>query len=105
MRQQPLVGQGVLIIEATLSHSKTLHSVGLFSTSVKPLLRDLSLTTHSIWKRKPSILPAEFEPPVPASEWPQIHTLDRATSKTGHLILPQIYLRNSENEKLEEGTS
>jgi len=33
MKLQPLVGQGLLIIEASLSHSDTLHSVGLPWTS------------------------------------------------------------------------
>jgi hypothetical protein len=33
MAQQPLVGQGVLIIEASRSHSDTPHSLGLVWTS------------------------------------------------------------------------
>jgi hypothetical protein len=33
MAQQPLVGQGLLIIEASRSHSDTPHSVGLSWTS------------------------------------------------------------------------
>jgi len=33
MAQKPLVGQGLLIIEASRSHSDTPHSVGLFWTS------------------------------------------------------------------------
>jgi hypothetical protein len=33
MAQQPLVGQGLLIIEASRSHSDTPHSVGLLWTS------------------------------------------------------------------------
>jgi hypothetical protein len=34
--RQPLVGQGLLIIEASRSHSDTPHSVGLFWTSDQP---------------------------------------------------------------------
>jgi hypothetical protein len=36
MAQQPLAGQGLLIIEASRSHSDTLHSVGLLWTSDQP---------------------------------------------------------------------
>jgi hypothetical protein len=36
MVQQPLVGQGLLIIEASRSNSDTPHSVGLLWTSDQP---------------------------------------------------------------------
>jgi len=36
MEQQPLVGQGLLIIEASLPHSDTPHSLGFLWTSDKP---------------------------------------------------------------------
>jgi len=36
MVQQPLSGQGLLLIEASLSHSDTPHSVGLLWTSDHP---------------------------------------------------------------------
>jgi hypothetical protein len=36
MARQPLVGQGLLIIEASRSHSDTPHSVGLLWTSDQP---------------------------------------------------------------------
>ena len=36
MSRQPLSGQGLLIIEATLSHSNTPQSVGLLCTSDQP---------------------------------------------------------------------
>ena len=36
MAQQPLLGQGLLIIEASRSHSDTPHSVGLLWTSDQP---------------------------------------------------------------------
>jgi hypothetical protein len=37
MAQQPLVGQGHLIVEASRSHSDTPHSVGLLWTSDEPV--------------------------------------------------------------------
>jgi len=37
MTQQPLVGQGFLIVEASRSHSDTPHSLGLFWTSGQPV--------------------------------------------------------------------
>jgi len=36
MAQQPLVGQGLLTVEDSPSHSDTPHSVGLFSTPDQP---------------------------------------------------------------------
>jgi len=36
MAQQPLLGQGLLIIEASRSHSDTPRSVGLLLTNDKP---------------------------------------------------------------------
>ena len=37
MAQQPVVGQGLLIIEASLPHSDTTHSVGILWTSDRPV--------------------------------------------------------------------
>jgi hypothetical protein len=45
--------------------------------------RDLYLTTHNIHKRQTSMPPAGFDPPIPASERPQTHALDRAATGTG----------------------
>ena len=39
MAQQPLVGQGLLIIEASRSHSVTPQSVGLLWTSAQPVAK------------------------------------------------------------------
>jgi hypothetical protein len=47
MTQQFLVGRGLLIIEASRSHSDTPHSVGLLWTSDQPRRRDLYLTTQT----------------------------------------------------------
>jgi hypothetical protein len=43
MAQQPLVGQGLLIIDASRSYSGTTHSVGLLWTSIKHFIRKLNL--------------------------------------------------------------
>jgi hypothetical protein len=48
--------------------------------------RDLYLTTHSTHKRQTSMLPARFEPTIPASEWPQTHALDRTANGIGMQI-------------------
>jgi hypothetical protein len=44
--QQDAVSQGLLITDASRSHSDTPHSVGLLWTSDQPDARDLYLTTH-----------------------------------------------------------
>jgi hypothetical protein len=56
MVKQPLVGQGLIIIEASQSHSHTTHSVGLSDNN-----------TH---KRETSMSQAGFEPTIRASERP-----------------------------------
>jgi len=68
MVQQPLVGQGLIIIEASRSHSHTPHSVGLPDNN-----------TH---KRETSTPQAGFEPNIPASERPQTH----AATGTGGIL-------------------
>jgi hypothetical protein len=62
MAQQPLVGQGLLIVKASWSHSDTPHSVGLLWTSNQPDARDLFLTTHNTHKRHTPMPPTGFEP-------------------------------------------
>ena len=68
MAQQPSLGQGLLIIEASRSHSDTPHFVGLLSTSDKP---DAEPYTHS------------QETDIPASERPQTHSLDHSATGIG----------------------
>jgi hypothetical protein len=48
MAQQPPVCQGLLIIEASRSHSGTPHSVGLLWTSDQPEADTAFLTQHSL---------------------------------------------------------
>jgi hypothetical protein len=45
MVQQPLVGQGLLIIKTSRSHSDTPHSVGLLCTSDQP---DAETSTYNV---------------------------------------------------------
>jgi hypothetical protein len=87
MAQQPLEGQVLLIIEALRSHlfrHTTQGRTPLDKWSAR--LRDLYLTKHNTHKRQTSIPPAEFEPAIPASERPQTHALDRATTGIGCLV-------------------
>ena len=77
------VSQLFTFTEASRSHSDTPRSVGLLWTSDKPDVEILYLTTHDTHKRQTSMPLAGFEPAIPASEWPQIHALDRAATGTG----------------------
>jgi hypothetical protein len=47
MAQQPLVGQGHLIVEASQSHSDTPHSVGLLWASYQSVTETSDITQHS----------------------------------------------------------
>ena len=76
MGQQPLMGQGPLIIETSRWHSDTPHSVRLLWTSDKPDT-EIYLSAHGTHKRLAAMPPAEFEPTIPARERPQSHALDR----------------------------
>jgi hypothetical protein len=82
MVRQPLVGQRLLIREASRSHTDTPHSVWLLWTSDQP---DAETPTwqHTIHKRQTSMLPVGFEPAISASEWPQTYALDRAATGIG----------------------
>jgi len=84
MAQQPLVSQGLLIIEASRSHSNTPHSLRLLWTREKTDA-ETSYYTH---KRQISMTPAEFEPAIPASDRPKTHALERAANGIRYIILP-----------------
>jgi hypothetical protein len=65
MPQQPLVGLGLLIIEASQSHSDT--TLGRSPLEERSAQRtDLYLTAHKTKRRQISMLPAGFEPTIPA---------------------------------------
>jgi hypothetical protein len=84
MAQQPLVGQGLLIVEASRSHSDTPHSVGLLWTTDQPDAETSTCRQHkNTHKRQTSMPPAGFEPVIPASERQHTHALDRAAAGVG----------------------
>ena len=67
---QPNAGHGRLLLEVSSSHTVT-HKFGRAPQdegSVRSI--DLYLTTHDTYKRQTSMLPAGFEPAIPASERP-----------------------------------
>jgi hypothetical protein len=76
-------GQG-LLCELSRSHSDTPHAVGLLWTS------EISTWQHNMHKRQTSIARVEFEPSIPASDWPQTQALDRVA--TGNDQLEITYL-------------
>jgi hypothetical protein len=75
MTQQPLVGQGLFIIEASRSDSNTPHPVGLLWTSDKPDAETSTWQHTRLTRDRYPVSPAGFEPAIPASEWPQTHAL------------------------------
>jgi hypothetical protein len=91
MAQQPLVGQGLLFVEASRSHFiDTPHSVGLLWTSDQPDA-ETSTWEHNTYKRQTPIPPAGFEPAIPVNERPQTHALDGTATGIGRLIITQKY--------------
>ena len=74
--QQPLVGQGLLIIEALRLQSEAPHSVGLLWTSDQPV-------------EQTSMPPAGFEPTIPVSQRLQTHALGRAATGTDTYFIPK----------------
>ena len=73
-----LVGQGILIVKPSRSHSDTPHSVGFLWTSVKLLPRDFYLTTHNTDNKQTSMCMSAGGLAIPASEWPKSQTIDNA---------------------------
>jgi len=82
MAQKPLVGQGLLIIVASRTHSDTPHSVELLCTSDQPNAETSVNTKHSQETKRPRP-PAGFEPSIPGSERSQTHALDCAATGIG----------------------
>jgi hypothetical protein len=72
MAQPPLINQGLLIIEASQSHSDTPRSVGLLWTGDQP---DTETSKRQI--SKPVV---GFEPVIPATDRSQTHILDRVAT-------------------------
>ena len=88
MAHRALIGQGLRIFEASLSHTHA-HTHTHTHLGKTPLdersarRRDLSLTTDNNHNRQTSMPPAGFEPAIPASGRSQTHTLDGAATGIG----------------------
>jgi hypothetical protein len=78
-RNNPLVGQGFLIVEASWSHADTPHSVGLIWASDRPDAETSTFTTQTLTIDRH---------PCPRRDWnPQTHASDRAATGIGTLKL------------------
>jgi hypothetical protein len=80
-RQLP-VGQGLLILEVSRSHTTAHQSVGLLWTSDQ-LVAETSTRQHTTLTTDTSIPPVGFEPTISAGERPQTYGIDRAATGTG----------------------
>jgi hypothetical protein len=83
--QQPIVGQGLLMTEASRSHSDTPHSVGLLWTRISQT-RDLWQHTTLTQDRYPCPL-AGFEPAIPKPDRPHNHPWDKGDHWNLHWII------------------
>jgi hypothetical protein len=83
MKQQHLVGQDLLTVEASRSHSDTptLGRIPLNQWSARH--RDLYLATHNTHKRQTFLSTARFDPAIPLSQRRHNHALDRAATGIG----------------------
>jgi len=82
-----VMGQGLLIVEASRSLSDTPHSLELLWTSDQPVAHTSTwqhTTQHTDFRA-----PARFEPTVPVSERPQSHAIDHADTGMlpGHIAI------------------
>ena len=84
MLQQPLVGEGLLMIEAWQSHSDTSHLAGLIWISDQPDTEASTWQQHNTHCRETSTPPARFKTAILASEQPQTHALDHAATGIGN---------------------
>jgi hypothetical protein len=69
MARKAVVGQSLLTVEVSQSHSETPHPVGHLWTSDQPEAE----TTHNTHKRQTTVPPAAFGLAVPGSDRPQTH--------------------------------
>jgi hypothetical protein len=93
LAQQPLVCQGVRIIEASLSHSDTPQSSGLFLDEWSVRRSVFYLTPHDSHKKQTSIRMAGFKPATVANERPQIYVLDHVATGIGSYFVYPSQLR------------
>jgi hypothetical protein len=84
---QSLVGQGLLTVEASQSHSHT-HTLGRTPVHEWSGRRKaFYLKTNNTHTRQTSMTLAGFEPAIPASERSQVHVLDSADTGIGYVRL------------------
>jgi len=97
MTQQPLAGQGLLIIVASRSHSRhtTVGRTPLDEWSARR--RDLYLTTQNTHNRQTSTPPAGYEPTISAGERPYTDALDCDATGIGRMAIN--YSRTEEAHK------
>jgi hypothetical protein len=87
MGRQALVGQDILIFEASQSSSDTPHSVGLLRTSHQLVAEAATYTnTHNKHNRRKSIPSAEFEPAIPGIKRLHTYALDRTAAGIGNFL-------------------
>jgi hypothetical protein len=89
--QQPLVGQGVLIIEASRSYSYTQQSTGLLWTSDRSVAMTSTWQQTAVRRDKTSMGPEGFEPAISASKPPQTYVLDGLATGSGPTWLASDY--------------
>ena len=97
MAPQPLLGRGLLTVEASRLRSNTPQSEGLLWTSGQ-LVAETSTRQQTKPKkdRQPSMLPAGLEPAVPASERLQNHTLGSAYTGIGTVFnLVNLFIKST----------
>jgi len=76
------VGQDLLIVEASRTHTDTPHTVGLLWTGDQP-----ELTTYNMQKREIFMTLAGLESAIPITKRPKAHTSDSAATE----IEPFVY--------------
>jgi hypothetical protein len=81
MAQKPPVGQGLLTIEASRSHSDTPHSVRIHWKTDRPDAETSTGQHTSVTWDNHAL--EWFEPKIPASERPQTHAVDLAATGIG----------------------
>ena len=101
--QKPLVAQGLLLfIVFSRSHSDAPQSVGLLWTWHQPETSPY-MTIHNTHKSQTSMAPSRFEPTTPASERPQVVSLNRvatgiALKKFHNMYFSQNIIRQPNQE-------
>jgi len=83
LAQQPLVGQGVLIVEAIWTHWDKPHSVGLLWMSDQPDAETSTWQHTTLTRGHPCLLPV-FEPTNPAFGRPQTNAMARSQRSVRH---------------------